>query len=347
LPLRRLASRALRRPEAFIGEVADRSWDICSAESNMRPKAFFLDNQLERITGWMFCGDDPLREINGGEMVGHFACRGYLLRDAFLVDGTLYKGSGSLSLLPRSSGLPRLRVDAEIRRGAIYATFAGLKYFGSWLIDDVLTYPLAVAEGEPVTLDGPSTGHKAGYEQWLDMKPTRTQSAYLHEAVIFMDYAQNSSKRARAGATSERLLARVQAAPHPGVFLLRKSSGQGKPRLLLNEVELAEQLARTRGLRIVDPVEVDVPTLVSLCAGARVVVGVEGSALAHAVYMLAPGGALVALQPPDRFCTVFKHVVERDARHFGFVVGQPRGEGFFVDPDELERTLDLLPPAHV
>jgi hypothetical protein len=346
-PLWRLAASALGKPITPIAALAARSWEIWPPESRVGPKAFFLNNQLERITGYMFCSDEPLREIHGEESVDHLPCRAHLIRDAYLVDGTLYKGRSSLHLMQRSPGLPALRVTEEIARGALYATYSGLKYFGSWLLDDVLAYPLAVAEGEPVTLDTLGPGHKAGYEAWFGMSPRRTQAAYFREVVIFDDFGQSQSRRARAQAVREALLSHVNVEPHPGVFLLRKGAGQGKPRLLVNELELAEQLEKTRGLRVVDPTEHDVPALVRLCAGARLMVGVEGSALAHGAYTIASGGSMVALQPPDRFCTVFKHVMERDERHFGFVVGYPRGDGFFIDPGELERTLDLLPPADV
>jgi hypothetical protein len=36
------------------------------------------------------------------------------------------------------------------------------------------------------------------------------------------------------------------------------------------------------------------------------------------------------------------HLTDRDHQRFGFVVGTPDGEGFRIDPSEVERTLDLM-----
>ena len=79
------------------------------------------------------------------------------------------------------------------------------------------------------------------------------------------------------------------------------------------------------------------------CAGSRVVVGVEGSHLIHGIMVLPPGGAVLTLQPPNRFCSVIKRTTDPDHQHFGFVVGHAQQDGYRVDADEVERTLDLFP----
>ena len=116
--------------------------------------------------------------------------------------------------------------------------------------------------------------------------------------------------------------------------------------MLRNEREVAERLRDRRGFRILDPATSDVPTIVAACAGARTVIGIEGSQLIHGVNVLPPGGSLFVLQPPDRFVCFFKYLTDRDRQNFGFVVGTPAGAGFTIDPDEVERTLDLFPSSY-
>jgi len=258
-------------------------------------------------------------------------------------DGVLFKGNARVHLHPRRGRLPSIRVEREIDRAAVYCTPGGNRYFGQWLMDDCATYPLAAAEGNPLTTALPAPPHAPGYEALLEMSPLRCSSALLREAVIFADVGQNRSKHARFRAMSQKLLSRVEARPFPGVFLLRGSTGER--RLLTNELELAEHLRVRRGFRVIDPARLTVPEIVAACAGARVVAGVEGSGLMHGILLLGAGGAVLTLQPPNRFVGLYKHLTDRDGQHFAFVVGELAGDAFRIDRDELERTLDLLPPA--
>jgi hypothetical protein len=241
-------------------------------------------------------------------------------------------------------------VENEIDRGALYCTAGGNKWFGSWLMDDCITYPMACEEGVPVTTATSdklvSTSrhgilHAPGYEDWLGMTPVRLRNAFFRELVIFDDLSQNRHKHRRFRAMGDQLLSHVNASAHPGVFILR--GDKGELRLLRNELELAERLRDRRGFRIIDPAKSDVPTIVAACAGARVVVGIEGSHLIHGVNVLQPGGSLLVLQPPNRFLCFFKYLTDRDQQNFGFVVGTEEGNGFSIDADEVERTLDLFP----
>jgi len=346
-----LTKRLFRKPPRTLQSVAVKTWEIAPGETSIAPPAFFLPNQLERVTGWadFYPNEHPRRTMEGGSVV-HGATRGFLLKDVWLIDGALYKDDAHSWLAPRSSWWPQVRVECEIDRGAVFCTAGGNKYFGSWLMDDCVTYPMACAEGVPVTTAHAAnlvftaqTGvlHTPGYEDWLGMKPARLNNAFFRELVIFEDLSQNRHRHLRFRALSDRLLSHVKASPHPGVFILR--AGTGAQRLLHNEIELAEHLHNRRGFRILDPAKVDVPTIVATCAGARTVVGIEGSQLIHGILVLQPGGSVLTLQPPNRFVCSFKYQTDRDHQHFGFVVGHPEGKGFRVDAGEVERTLDLFP----
>lgn len=334
-----LKKRIACKPPPTLKSAAIKTWEIAPSETSVSPPAFFLSDQLERVTGWAFTSEHPRRAMDGGRIV-HNATRGFLLKDVWLIDGALYKDDAHSWLAPRASRWPRLRVETEIDRGAVYCTYGGNKYFGSWLIDDCLTYPLACAEGIPVTTAQAVGLHTLGYEDWLDMKPTRLHNAFFRELVIFEDLGQNRHRHLRFRAMSDRLLSHVKAATHPGVFILR---GGMRERLLQNEIELAEHLCNRRGFRILDPMKADVPAIVAACAGARTVVGVEGSQLCHGIAVLQPGGSVLALQPPNRFVSALKPLMDRDQQHFGFVVGHAEDKGFRIDPIEVERTLDLFP----
>jgi hypothetical protein len=335
-----LRKRLARKPPRTLESVAVKTWEIAPGEVSLAPPAYFLANQLERVTGWTFATEHPRCAMAGGRIV-HGATRGFLLKDVWLIDGSLYKDDACAWLLPRSGRWPQIRVESEIGRGALFCSAMGNKYFGQWLMDDCVTYQMAAEEGVPVTTAQAVSMHTRGYEDWLGMEPVRLHNAFFRELVVFDDVGQNRHKHLRFRAMSERLLSHVKVRPHPGVFILR--GGTGELRLQHNEIELAEYLRDRRGFRILDPIKSNVQTIVASCAGARTVVGVEGSGLMHGILALQQGGSLLTLQPPDRFVRVYKDLTDRDRQNFGFVVGHAEGKGFRIDPEEVERTLDLFP----
>lgn len=336
-----LGHRITRREPRSIASVAAGSWEIAPAETTKVPRAYFLPGQLERVTGWAFTNAHPGEEMEGGHTVTHAPTRAFVVNDAWLIDGVLYKGNACSHLRPRAHRIPRLHTTDRFERGAICCTPGGNRYFGTWLMDDCPLYALALAEGQPVTTDPPMSAHARAYEEIFEMRPARTRGAFFRELVVFEDIGQNRSKRARFAAMRDKVRARGPATPHPGVFLVRGRAGDR--RVLRNEIEIAERLRDRRGFRIVDPMQCDVPTILEACIGARVIAGVEGSGMVHGLFGLEPGGAILTLQPPDRFVNVYKHLADRDDQRFAFVVGRPEGRDFRVDPEEVERTLDLLP----
>lgn len=329
----------LKKPRS-LESVAFKSWVIAPSEISITPPAHFLPNQLERVKNWTFASDHPAQAMAGGQ-VTHGATRAYLVKDVWLIDGTIYKGDARHWLAPRSRRLPQLHIENEIEHGAVICGVSGNNYFGTWLMDDCGTYIMASAEGVPITTSHAVGAHVQGYENWLNMKPARIQSAYCRELVVFDDFGQNKHKHARYRAVTEQLLSHVNTSSHPGVFILRGNTGE--QRRLNNEMELAEYLQNRRGFRILDPKKTDVPTIVAMCAGAKVVIGIEGSQLAHGARVLRPGSSILTLQPPDRFVRIYKDRADCNYLHFGFVVGQSEGKNFRIDEEEVERTLDLLP----
>lgn len=334
------SNRILRKALPSLESVAEKNWVISPAENPVTRPAYFLPNQLERVTGWEFSGEHPRRAMEGG-VTAHGATRAYLVKNVWLNDGTIYSREARNWLAPRSRWFPGIRVDHEFARGAVMSTVGGIQYFGRWLMDDCSTYLMACDEGMPVTAALHIGAHTLGYEAWLGMKPARLRSVFFRELVFFDDVGQTRHKRHRQRILTEKLLSRVTKHTHPGVFIVRGRTGAA--RRLHNEWEIADYLRQKRGFRILDPSQADVPTIVATCAGARIVAGIEGSGLSHGARVLEPGSGILALQPPNRFVDVYKHRADLAGVHFGFVVGSLEGDGFRVDPVEVERTLDLFP----
>lgn len=340
-PLMNRLRRAMGNPTAdFMALAADR-WEAASAEVVAFPAATLIAGQVDRIRNTVFgTHAETLHALAfaGERVMGPTTA--YRFSDVDLVDGVLYKGTAEHHLQPRRSHLPLGKRPKLAVSGALYDSWIGLRYFGNWLMDDCETYRLAEAEGQSITVRPDSAGHRAGYEAALDISPVRIGTAHLDDLVIFDDLHNNAGRRARAADRRERLLAGQSFAAHPGVFLLRATSGDR--RLLRNEVRLAEALHWRHGILPINAEAHSVAELVAACAGARIAIGVEGSHLTHALAVMPPGGTFLALFPPDRVTAAMKLMTDRLGLGFALVIGTGTADGFEVSLDEIEATLDCL-----
>ncbi|MBB4800500.1 hypothetical protein HNP37_000539 [Flavobacterium nitrogenifigens] len=340
-------SHSMFREGDILENLAVKSWRIAPGNTTISPKAFFLDGQLERVTGTAYT-DDPFKAMNGGFEVEHQETRAYKLKEIWMINGFIYKGLHNFRLHPtfqlshKMNYLPRIVMNTEVDNAAIYSTSEGNQYFGLWLTDDCANYALAATEGTPVTSDIIPYSHMTEYESFLEMNPFRTNAAFLKNAIFFDDnWGNNESKHLRFAANRTKLLTRFPGTSHPGVFILRRNSGIS--RVMLNEIEIAEKLHEKYSFKIVDVTQNTASEILSACAGAKVLIGIEGSHLFHGLMMLEAGSSVLVLQPPTRFSAVIKNTTDMENINYSFVVGIQKEENFYIDLEEVERTLELLP----
>ena len=334
--------RLLRRTPKRLYSIAEKVWEVHPRTPGILPRAYYLPGQLDRVQGWDYLPARPGDELAAPQTCEHAATRALLLRDVALVDGSLYKGPASHFFRSRHRRwLPQLHVSAEVDEAALYCSRDGVQWFGQWLLLDSSTYLLAREFGPPTTLDEFRSPHLRDYEARLGVECARYGSAFFRKLFVFEDFGHNAHRSERFRRVQRRIVGEQPLEKHAGVFILRGTSGAR--RILVNEAELADRLRARRGFRVIDPLEHDVETILATCRGARVIVGVEGSHMAHAALTAEQGDAFLILQPPTRFMLIFKNLADREGLHFGFVVGTPEGDAFRVDPDEVERTLELLP----
>lgn len=336
-----LRQKIFGRTPRELKSLAIKTWQISPSYSSVIPPAFYIKNQLDRVSGWAHSDEHPRREMEGGFTGEHAPTVAYLLKDVFLVDGTLFKNNAHSFLQPRKNKLPRFQTNFDISCGAVYCSPGGNEYFGQWLLDDCTTYPLAAEYGTPVATTRSLSPHIRSYQELLGIPPIQYNNVFFKELVIFDDFGHNISKRSRFKANKDKIYRSNITTQHPGVFIIRGSSGM--LRNLTNELAVAEHLRDTRGFRVLDPMSTDVETIRQTCSGAQTVIGVEGSHLIHGLMSLKENCSLVSLMPPDRFYSLNKHITDRDHQHFGFVVGLPDNNGFSINIEEVDRTLDLMP----
>lgn len=329
----------LGREAAELACDAVEDWQIApGTEVEVRP-AKFLPGQLDRIRGAEFGSmAEVIRDFVGGFASMQAPTTGYRLKDVLLSDGALYTAGAVRHLRQRAKWSPAALPAQEHDTASIYESWIGNRWFGIWLANDCPSFHLAAETGNPFTTGMP-TGHKKDYEQRLRMSPSRGTSAWFRELYVFDDTSNNDHKRQRADAM-RRTLARGAMPAHPGVFILRGSTGD--TRVLLNERAIAEHLNKTRNFQILDPGHASVDQIVHVCANARVVAGVEGSHLNHGFAVMPPGASALAIFPPTRAVSVMKMLTDRQEQDFALIIGEGYTEAFTANINEIERTLDLL-----
>lgn len=339
--LRKFGNKFLRKNDRNIQNACKYSWTIAPEEEFVTRKAIFLPGQLERITGWEFTIENPGSEMLGGTTEVHVETKAYELEDVWLIDGFLFKGDSSSQMILGNKFPLKLGLVPEIEFATLYSTPSGVRWFGNWLLDDCLIYPLAQHAGNAMAIDLPAGEHIPEYADLLSMKISKVRSAFFRHLVIFDDRGENQNKKKRFKDNQEKLLANREYSKHPGVFIYRGHTGES--RYLSNEIEIADHLKEKYGFKLVDPSKLDVDSILNLCAGAQIVAGVEGSQLMHGISVLSPGTSLLILQPANRFVTAYKSMADREEINFGFVIGSVGEQGFTVDLEELDRTIELLP----
>jgi len=342
LVLRRLLST---RPD--LAEEADHTYQLHPAETIHAPPAWFDPSDMDRVVGFGDTGCDRERElarIQGGERTA-WPTRMYRLRDVQLLRGNLFTPRMFHLLDPKAS-IPWVTAATqhECAVGALAGSRYGLTYFGHWLHNDLAMCLAAESMGPLVTPQVKPFSHQAGYLEATALQTTHCSAVTFKELYYVDDtHAENSHKRDRLFEIRRRIWSAHPTAPHPGVFLVRGNTGQR--RVLINEMDLAESLA-TRGIRVLNVNDLTAQDLMRQCANARVVIGVEGSQLAHGLISMADQGSMLVIQPPQRFNCAHKEICDVMGARYGFVVGEriDNSGDFRVDVNRVNRLLDRLTP---
>jgi hypothetical protein len=344
--LSRLRGRVGWRNDLAHG--AARSWIIDPGRPSQRREALHDPADLEHICGvvhdWHSIQDE-IDKIRGGPGQ-HAPAIAYELHGAVLSRGALFTpklvyplGAPTLPLLAR-------RALRRIPQAVLASTGFGLKWFGHWLFDDLPLLLAAEEIGEPFSALTRPSAHQRDYLGMVGATPDSGDEVYFDKVIVLQDFAQNDHKRRRHAEIRRRVLR--AAPPDPAaarrVMLLRGDSGQRRG--LTNEPAIADAL-RASGFAILDPMREPAAALVAACANAEVLVGVEGSQLAHGILAMRRGGTVITLQPPSRFSSIWNSICDGVDVHYGFVVGRLEGAGtdFRICIDGLRRLIDRVPSA--
>ena len=120
------------------------------------------------------------------------------------------------------------------------------------------------------------------------MNPIRTNAALLKEVTFFdEDWGNNENKHIRFSKLRVKLVSKFSGSAHPGVFILRRNSGRS--------LEIARKLKEKYGFKIVDVTTQTVSEIINDCVGAKILIGIEGSHLMHAMMVMEEGMSVLTL----------------------------------------------------
>lgn len=301
--------------------------------------ACFVPEQLERVVacGFRSTLENEIQKLEATSW-SESPTQVLHIRDAILLGGEVLTPSAHhflSSMSPYRSLFRSLEFYDEI---SIPNSVQGLKYFGHWLRDDCAAFELATEMGgQVVSLLRPSWSDCAGYESRFDQTWEEKEAFYATHLCLFRDIGFNLDKRRRLQA----LRARVQGQEknEGGVVYLRRGQG-GKARSIIDEPSLIEGLS-ARGVRIAEP-EQGAEAVFRTCMGADLIITVEGSQAAHALYLLKDGGSLLVLQPPDRFYNPHFEWTRMMGMRYGIVVGEADVGGMRLHLSEIMSMAERL-----
>ncbi|WP_282602039.1 glycosyltransferase 61 family protein [Paracoccus sp. PARArs4] len=336
--VKRIAGRSRGLAEAAAEVVV-----LAPSEVSRRSRAIYLPGQLDKIVAAQADTSiaHELQRIDCSKVV-HDPTLAFRLVDAQLLGGTLFAAGTMHQMVGRHS--PRIRGRTQQRiedTVALVGTPVSDLYFGHRVVDDNVTALMAAEFGlvcHPKAVQRPDWPHVRAYGQALGTTCHEIGDVDLSEAWVFQDHGMTDHRRQRMKRLRDRL--RLDTGGGQGVVITRGSSGQA--RRLRNEGEIVDMLC-VKGFEVVDPQRDDLGTIRQKLSNASTVVGVEGSALAHALLLGADDMMLLTIQPPSRFNNLWKDFTDLMGMHYGFVVAEGQGEDFTVDCDDILRTLDLRP----
>ena len=337
--VRNLIARKLRWPNVINAKT-------CKAET-IYPEAYvsfdeplYLDGQIEKIKGAPFgqTVDDGLHAVAGKDRYCGPVLR-LELTNASVTSKYVYSGQMRNPFnhkiedrLPASM----TRVDQAVLKSSTM----GCGYFGHWLRDDCATHLMADTDHDTQLVMGtPHWSDKADYAARFDQDWSPTAPHFCKEMSMYFDIGQNPHKAERFRTLRSRIRAKTSVTGADIVYL--KRGPQSSPdRELTNEDAVIDML-EGMGAKVFEA-ESGIDTLEQVALDARIMIGVEGSQLSHALYMLRDAGGLLVLQPPYRFFTSHLDWARAMEMPFAFMVGDPDGAGFAMDLDDLQRTIELL-----
>lgn len=327
---------------SFTDQIVE-TVEVAAAERIYSPGIVSLPSESSRATGTM--AHTTLEAIRGLEKEGDFphgATLAHRVQGAILADGCVYASTSHRVVTPQVQRRKLLPRQASCHDEAqLCSDISSELYFGHWLLDGLCTERLAIERRlTGVVFDGTPSTHKQAYREICTVSSTRIDYAFVDRLWLIDDRGLNSARMTRWLALRASVRAMAEQAQGPRLVYLARSGGAIN-RNLVNGKEVERMLDRL-GFVTIDPMLFDTMSLAKLLSQARIVVSVEGSHQSHALMAMPTGGALVTIQPADRFLHSYLFFANAAGIRCAFVVAERLSGDYQLSVDRLRQTLNLI-----
>lgn len=336
--LYRLLGKPLR-----LEDYAKDAITLCPQERQEVPVSVYLPEHLHRVTGAAIYGvlATIMKNLHQTHVV-HAPCLMFPIGKARLFGGGLWAHKNQF--FRRKINKTDEFKAVNLPKAVVTDSDIGLDFFGHWMRDVVPSNLVGTSEIPSLSLRRPDFVHAAQYEQLFQLKTIYANKGHIENLFLLSDFSQNSFKRKRYLTLRDNLKGSInpQATSYSGVFIARGQTGT--TRALVNEDEVIMHLEK-KGFDVIYPEKMVPEEIIKRLWNAKIVITVEGSSHNHAIYSMALNGALLTLEPPNRFGTVIKGACDCLGIGWGFYVCAPAndGQGFYVDSfTDLDRVADKL-----
>lgn len=337
-----LASRLRRRffSAPRMKEMATEIVEVSPSFVRKPMPAISLPNEIERVERFEPTNSPQVhfdrlyaREQHHGPTIA------YRFDDSLLHHGTLYFGKEHRNYTknPKKfflNGESNFFAEAQISSSPLEHI-----YFGHWLHDtlplELLAYDRGLLALRP---PDPSWIHTLGYRKALGMMPQMEQHSRVGKLWLIDDRGLNKNWGERYLRVRDSLKAfRPESGPDR-VFISRGTSGARREIINLLEVESA---LKDSGFTMLYPEQETPEGIIKTLSRARIVVGMVGSALAHAQLAMPQGSTLVTIQPSTLFSGFHKLFADVSGIRFAFVVADRQNDDSVVNVARLMKTIEM------
>jgi hypothetical protein len=342
-------TRILDRKRRPLHECADATELICQGRKIRAFRFFFRSTHLDRIRdSTILKAEEIVRSHFHREYFDLYPLRICRFSDAWLINGSvfLHKASrielrsayGERSWTEDKSLFPTWPV-AEVSEAVLGSGLAGSTWFGHWLEDELPLQMLATKCGPVISHARPLYIHELPYLEKLGLNPPmHLRSAHFKSLVVIDEFGQNPDKVRRF--LDMRKLLSLGERKHERLYIRRGTTGTSRE--ILNEARLHSRLV-AEGYGVIDLEYCTFKEMHEACRQARIIVGIEGSHLAHALFMAADHACLVILNPPAQTHTTIADLAPFCGLYSAMYVCMPeneRGTLYTADIDEVLKFID-------